>query len=444
MLDIITQKNINISSSDSMNTNNSDQKTRASSIRSRIQALGLEHYDSEEQQRTLPPKPVSPHSPHSPHSSSSNSTNTEVKKPPMRPPPRKPPTPQDSTDTAETKSTHATSFHEVQSKLQSDKPKTPNDNNSTSTTSAPYSNAVTQKRALNRPEPPPKGTSSKPPIPARPQPRNPSLARIPVHNQSYSAIPTSNADLSVGTEEKVRPMSAALSRLNSSLIIDYEPDQVKGAGEFVPYEPKAETSKTDNASTETPSTPTDKKQERDIVLDEQFRNKYRSPTQQQEEAAVVLQKYTRRWLAKKKFKGLKSRKFHREKCAGEILSTEKYYVECLKAIGEVYLEPMKQLANTKTNPKPPITREQISQIFSDIEVIINVNAAFLDDLQKRLTDYNANTIISDVFLGMAPFFKTYSRYCNNYDKSQNVLKDIKANPDMKGILAVCIFIVLFV
>lgn len=129
---------------------------------------------------------------------------------------------------------------------------------------------------------------------------------------------------------------------------------------------------------------------------------------------------------------MKDRAYHRMKCAKEILSTEKTYVESLKIISEVYLEPLKKIAN---GPNPPITKAQITQIFSDIDVILNVNDTFYKDLEQRLSTYHPHTIISDIFQTMAPFFKTYTRYCNNYDKSQIMLKDVKNHPEMKNILA---------
>jgi E3 ubiquitin-protein ligase HERC3 len=151
-------------------------------------------------------------------------------------------------------------------------------------------------------------------------------------------------------------------------------------------------------------------------------------TDEQVHATIVFQKYTRRWLAKRRFKRIVKRK----QCSLELLSTEKTYVDDIRLITQVFLEPMKRIA---ASSRPQITKEQISQIFSDIEVIFQVNTAFLNQLSTRLTHYSNYTVISDIVLSMAPFFKAYSGYCNNYQKSHSVLDELRKDSDTRSILS---------
>jgi hypothetical protein len=119
----------------------------------------------------------------------------------------------------------------------------------------------------------------------------------------------------------------------------------------------------------------------------------------------------------------------------EILSTEETYVKCLQGLLEVYLKPLKKMA---TEPNPCISARDVSIIFSDIEVITNVAEAFYEKLKERIDnpDFSDQTKISDVFMNMAPYFKTYSRYCNNYDKSITQLKKNRENETFKNLIAV--------
>nr|CAG4717260.1 unnamed protein product [Naegleria fowleri] len=164
---------------------------------------------------------------------------------------------------------------------------------------------------------------------------------------------------------------------------------------------------------------------------QQFAAIYKHPTKQQQDAAIVLQKYIRRWEARKTYKKIQKARVNRENCAKEILSTEKSYVESLNILQEVYLKPFKAMA---AKEKPIISKEEVQAIFSDIDVILNVNTTFLNDLEERLKTYEHNVQISDIFLTIAPFFKTYSRYCNNFDKANEVLKECKKREDFKEVV----------
>jgi hypothetical protein len=110
----------------------------------------------------------------------------------------------------------------------------------------------------------------------------------------------------------------------------------------------------------------------------------------------------------------------------------------LSGLLEVYLKPLKTIAN---QPNACVSAKDISVIFSDIEVISNVADAFYEKLQERIgnEEFGDQSKISDVFLNMAPYFKTYSRYCNNYDKAMTQLKKTKENPDFKNLISVSFF-----
>lgn len=77
----------------------------------------------------------------------------------------------------------------------------------------------------------------------------------------------------------------------------------------------------------------------------------------------------------------------------------------------------------------------IPKIFSDIKVIIGYNSEFLQDLRNRLQFYDRHrTTIGDIFVKFADYFRTYTRYCNNYDSAIQTLEKCRKNVEFDEIL----------
>lgn len=103
----------------------------------------------------------------------------------------------------------------------------------------------------------------------------------------------------------------------------------------------------------------------------------------------------------------------------EILSTEKYYVATLKVIVEVLLPslhkinlqycyalfilsysqlPLQFLIVPLREANPPIlAKEDIKTIFSDIEILYNINSSLLMQLELRMVSWSPCQKIGDVF-----------------------------------------------
>lgn len=65
----------------------------------------------------------------------------------------------------------------------------------------------------------------------------------------------------------------------------------------------------------------------------------------------------------------------------EILSTEKSYVESLQILQELYIIPLLTRIDSNTEI---LSSEQISVIFSSVQVIKSLNGKFLGDIQARI------------------------------------------------------------
>ena len=110
----------------------------------------------------------------------------------------------------------------------------------------------------------------------------------------------------------------------------------------------------------------------------------------------------------------------RVKTIKEILSSEKVYLHSLKKALKVYYEP---LMDSVDSQKPILSRHDIQEIFSKLEIISEMGSHFYHDLKARLNDTNYTFKIGDILLRLIPILKIYSYYIRNFDLSQKLLKE---------------------
>jgi RhoGEF domain len=87
-----------------------------------------------------------------------------------------------------------------------------------------------------------------------------------------------------------------------------------------------------------------------------------------------------------------------------------------------------------------ISTEEIDAIFGSIGNILSVNAELLQSLERnvcRSLDARLSSSVSDAFIKLMPFFRTYNEYCNNFWTASIRLRDISdANSAFHGFLRV--------
>eukprot|EP00727_Mastigamoeba_balamuthi_P003006 m51a1_g12702 putative pleckstrin domain-containing protein (546) ;mRNA; f:1-2039 len=108
----------------------------------------------------------------------------------------------------------------------------------------------------------------------------------------------------------------------------------------------------------------------------------------------------------------------RSKIAAEIVDTEQTYVGHLNMIITKYLSPLRMLK---------ISKADLFNVFSNVEVIRNCHAKFLEKLSERLENWSETTTMGDVFLNDTQWIKLYKYYINNYDNAQETLQKCKDN-----------------
>eukprot|EP00808_Paulinella_micropora_P027267 g49385.t1 len=120
-----------------------------------------------------------------------------------------------------------------------------------------------------------------------------------------------------------------------------------------------------------------------------------------------------------------------DKVLEEILSTEESYTRGLSVIEDCYAPKMKVM----------VTPEQHRTLFDFLQAIRNCNQEFLKQIQgeAKMRDEPAYLILQRnivrSFREFAPFFKMYSDYASNYEQSLELLRTLRARPDMQRFLS---------
>ena len=142
------------------------------------------------------------------------------------------------------------------------------------------------------------------------------------------------------------------------------------------------------------------------------------------------------------------------------MRSEKNYVETLKLIVDVYLNPMRKQPSL-------ITPANIKSIFSELQVILNYNALLLKEIEAEVQNWSHASCLGTIFLKMVcvplslslslslyvvnfiylsnvlstwnqtDFLKAYTQYVNNFPKALTTLNACKQKPAFKAFLAVC-------
>jgi hypothetical protein len=140
---------------------------------------------------------------------------------------------------------------------------------------------------------------------------------------------------------------------------------------------------------------------------------------------ILVQSVARRWLARRSYKNSKRRR----DLAMEIVSTERHYINCLQMMTQEYFQPLREMAKDKNGAlNHTLNDNMLKTIFSNIEVILNINSILLKKLQQRGDNWHVDQKIGDVFLSMLEFLKCYNQYVNHYNKSIDTLAECAKSP----------------
>lgn len=100
----------------------------------------------------------------------------------------------------------------------------------------------------------------------------------------------------------------------------------------------------------------------------------------------------------------------RTRVAQEILSTERTFVDSLRILQDLYINPLKERTDI-------LSPEEHCTIFGNISIIYSLNQKFLSDFEARMKSWDETTIIGDIFLNYSAYFKMYTSYCDGHEKA---------------------------
>ncbi len=104
----------------------------------------------------------------------------------------------------------------------------------------------------------------------------------------------------------------------------------------------------------------------------------------------------------------------------EILSSEQKYVDSLQLAIDEFQRPMLRLAASRQNARV-VSRSEVTDIFSTLEIIVELNRGLLTELKERLGQWPSVQRFGDLFIRMSPILRLYSGYVRNFDVAQRTL-----------------------
>lgn len=114
----------------------------------------------------------------------------------------------------------------------------------------------------------------------------------------------------------------------------------------------------------------------------------------------------------------------RKRIVNELYETEESYIYSLRLCINEYLIPLR---DGTWNKKLKLDRQTIKALFSDIELILNVNITLHNEIENRIQTWSPSHIISDIFLNIMSFLKIYSNYVASFGQSIATYEDLKKN-----------------
>eukprot|EP01103_Thecamoeba_quadrilineata_P014176 TRINITY_DN4151_c0_g1_i1.p1 TRINITY_DN4151_c0_g1~~TRINITY_DN4151_c0_g1_i1.p1 ORF type:complete len:633 (+),score=128.48 TRINITY_DN4151_c0_g1_i1:13-1911(+) len=154
---------------------------------------------------------------------------------------------------------------------------------------------------------------------------------------------------------------------------------------------------------------------------------------------IKCQAYIRRWLVRSRLNkvltGPKQSAHERRRwmLIGEIISTEKTYVESLQITLEKYSQPLTSIAQKFINNNLGVTSAILLKLFSNVEEIFHFNTCLLLQLEN-----DSSLEIGRIFLSWqqnaAPLYEVY---CTNFSESLTTLETLSASTAFTEFLRQC-------
>ena len=132
---------------------------------------------------------------------------------------------------------------------------------------------------------------------------------------------------------------------------------------------------------------------------------------------------------------------HRARIIDELLSSERSYLRALDALVQFYLQPLRAdlLAGLPTSVH--VSAAQQTTLFGQVEIIAQLSRRLYADLEAAVGAHSPTHIgdsasvssvvpgVGSIMLRFSPFFKMYTGYVANHEKSSALLRSLEKNKD---------------
>lgn len=123
----------------------------------------------------------------------------------------------------------------------------------------------------------------------------------------------------------------------------------------------------------------------------------------------------------------------RQKALFEILETEERYIKALDIFKTCFIAEYKRAA-----PSIPISNNQLSVLFGNIELILEFSRTLCHQLSERLSQWPSVQLVGDIFVENAEKMMIYADYINNVDESMSLYAQLKNNPNFIELEKKCV------
>ncbi|XP_037539649.1 FYVE, RhoGEF and PH domain-containing protein 6, partial [Nematolebias whitei] len=107
--------------------------------------------------------------------------------------------------------------------------------------------------------------------------------------------------------------------------------------------------------------------------------------------------------------------------ATEIMSSESVFVDVLKLLHVDFRESVNKAS--QQSGKPVIEERLLNQILYYLPQLYELNQNLLIELKQRVTQWDEDSQVADIFLKKGPFLKMYSTYIREFDKNVALLEE---------------------
>lgn len=103
----------------------------------------------------------------------------------------------------------------------------------------------------------------------------------------------------------------------------------------------------------------------------------------------------------------------------ELILTEKVFIDVLNLLCKTFVSFVEQtVGDTKLIPST-----DLSKIINPLPQLLSLNEDLLQDMEKRMENWNEHPKIADVIVKKGPFLKLYSTYIQNFEHQCNLLDE---------------------